>query len=284
MGRMSRPDQPVSGSAPETEAPFGGIFELPPPRRLPRVMVRRIWQHYLKQAKRWLPLGILLLIAGVPIVIICFPWHIRDSLAFSVGPTADTSGTITLVENTGISTKTNHVSSFIYRLYYLFEVDGRGLKGSCYFTGGHYARGHPVQVRYLVSRPELNRLPDGDFDPGGNFGIFLLIFPLIGAGFFGSGAWAVTGGMARALKMARDGVVTEGRVIGVKQNPVWNMGQYRYRITVQFNAPDPHRLTYSGHSPDAEQANRWMESRAAVRVLHDRRRPKRALLLDHFLG
>ena len=270
----------VTGPPPAATVPFAEVFEQPPPRRLPPVVARRIRRKSRGLAFFFLLFGGIFLLVGLPVSLIFFPWHIKDSLALSAGPAATARGAIATVEDTTYKLNNGRV----HRFFYTFEVDGRERQGRCYFAGGNYAEGCPVQVRYLVSRPELNCVVGGTFDPAGNSILFVVIFPLIGLGVFGYGVWGATVGVWRNLELARDGFVAEGRVTDVVATDVRVNHRRRYEIFVDFDALGPRQMSYYAYGPDVDQARHWKESGAVLHVLYDRQRPKRALVLDHILG
>jgi hypothetical protein len=59
--------------------------------------------------------------------------------------------------------------------------------------------------------------------------------------------------------------------------------QFRYRITVEFEAMGSHRTTYNAYGPDVERAYRWMDSRTVLHVLYLRDRPEQAAVIEQLL-
>ena len=278
---MFHPNGEIENPAPRaTQLQFGEVFELPPPRQLPPGVTRRIRGKARKGALFMLLFGGIFMLAGLPIFLVFFPYHLKDSLALSAGPAATARGTVDAVEDT--SYKVN--SRRVHQLSYTFEIDGQEQSGQCYLAGGSYAQGCPIQVRYLVGRPELNCVAGGTFDPAGNFTLFIVIFPIVGLAFFIGGLWSATVGVGRELALARDGFLAEGRVTAVERTSVRVNRQYRYRVAVDFDALGPHQMSYFAYGYDVERARRWMESNAVVRVIYDRQRPEHALVLDHVLS
>lgn len=240
----------------------------PPPRSVPMSLAISNLLNAFAIAG-WLVLGF----SGI------FVWVFVGNADFSFitfrGEIARATGEITSVEKTNASEGGGKGRSGtpIYANHYQYSVAGRRLTGVSYeLGGGNRSSGEPVSVEYLSRNPESSRIAGmrrATFGPGVSF---VLLFPLIGAGFL---AGAMLHGLRRNA-LLRDGLVAEGKLIAKEATNTRINKQTVYALTFEYKARDGrvHQAKTRTHQPER------LEDQQYEPLLYDPAKPSKVYLLD----
>jgi hypothetical protein len=165
----------------------------------------------------------------------------------------------------------------VYVIHYAFTAaDGTEYKGLSYITGKQFEQGQKVTVEYPQGKPQISRIKGMRQKPVGLFGLFPVVFPMIGLLF-------IIGGIKKGIKANRLlalGEQTTGRLKSkektkteVNKNPV-------YKLTFEFNTPEG--TTYEATAKTHDTAK--LEDQAEEPLLYDPMRPSYAVMLDDLPG
>lgn len=248
----------------------------PPPRAVPRNILRRCLRHSLG----WFGylFGGIFFGVGLVLATIFFPWRLREELALDLGSPEQSTATIESCQ----ATKMEVNKARVYRVRYQFRTkDGQPIEGTCYVTGKSYAPGESVDVEYLASLPQWNRLQGGHVNAIGYFGVFMAPFPLIGAVVL----WLSWGARRRAVGLLRHGIFALGHVQDVQATNVMINNQRRYRVIVDYEAAgQPYVAHYHAYGEEVELARRHQANGEEIGLLYDPDRPERVLFAESLLG
>lgn len=156
--------------------------------------------------------------------------------------------------------------------HYEYSVAGKPFQGVAYATGQGLSVGETVNVDYKPGAPEESRIPGMRRGMFGPFVLFILIFPLIGAGLAAGGfVWG-----RRRAQLLGSGMFTFGTLkeknptnMTVNKMPVWE-------LVFEFMARDGRR--YEAKARTSQTAR--LEDDHQEPLLYDADDPSRAVLLD----
>ena len=282
---------------------LGEFLKQEPPRSVPRV----IRKAGLK-GSTWVAIlfGFIFVGAGIPFLYIFFPWNLASEIQLDYGEIVTTKGTIQTMTETSMTMRSRHqrygtpVSEVIFTFPVKNAAASQGQQliqnGTCYITGALYQRvgrakgnqtkrvliqpGQRVTIEYLKRDPSICRVKGARLNPAGNFGIFIILFPILG--------FCLVYFSLRHRKMKMHllkyghfatGVVTDINPSGVRFN-----GEVQYAITVTFN-PGDGDLTSTCNAPDrwVKDDERKMEGGENVGILYDPHKPQRMLITDSLI-
>jgi len=206
------------------------------------------------------------------------------TLRFALSPTGTTTGHILSIETTyACKSEKSH------RVVYQFSpTPGTNIRGratlceqSIYYS---VKEGDSVEVQYLTSDPVLSRLRSNGLQ--NDLAVYLFIFtPLFILAMFATLFWPPLRDIYRARRLFRDGRLTTGTVIFVKQrsSSAWRgwAGNTSAQIFIEFTGADGRR-----REGIAWCQNDWLTDQLPagqqVHIAHDEQ-SRNVLLLEAFL-
>ena len=171
----------------------------------------------------------------------------------------------------------------VYAIHYSFTgPDGAEYKGVSFKTGRQFKEGQQITVEYPHGTPRTSRIQGMRRKPVGLFGLFPVIFPLLGLLF-------IMGGIKKGIKANRLlalGEQTTGRLKS-KEKTSMKVGGRRgrggkpvYKLTFEFDTPEG--MTYEAVAKTHETGK--LEDQAQEPLLYDPVLPSYAVMLDDLPG
>jgi len=165
----------------------------------------------------------------------------------------------------------------VYEIHYAFTAaDGKEYKGLSYITGKQFEQGQKVTVEYPQGKPHTSRIKGTRQKPVGLFGIFPVVFPMIGLLF-------ITGGIRKGIKANRLlalGEQTTGKLKSKERTNTKANKKPVYKLTFEFNTPEG--MKYETLVKTHETGK--LEDEAEEPLLYDTMRPSYAVMLDDLPG
>ena len=165
----------------------------------------------------------------------------------------------------------------VYAIHYAFtNADGTEYKGLSFNTGRQFEQGQKVAVEYPQGNPQTSRIKGMRQKPVGFFGIFPVIFPLIGLLF-------IIRGIKKGIKANRLlalGEQTTGRLKSKEKTNTQVNKKPVYKLTFEFNTSEG--MTYETVAKTHETGK--LEDQAEEPLLYDPIHPSYALMLDNLPG
>lgn len=213
---------------------------------------------------------------GMIFVFIFFPWRMADELRLSAsGRTVP--GEIRRVAETSMSINETKVREYAFAFT---TAEGRPMEGLCYTTGRHWSEGAPVTVRYLRHRPEVACVEGARLSQGGWFGLFTVIFPLIGYGI-AAGVWL---GRRVTRRLLREGHMAEVDIVGVDETNMQSNYKTVYRITFSNPAAPGSPITLKrAHGAEVALALKHLREKQPVFILYDPKKPSRVIFPESLI-
>jgi len=186
--------------------------------------------------------------------------------------TATAPGVVRACESTGV--QENNVT--VYRFGYTFTPEGDVERaGTCYATGRQLTPGTAVTVEYVKRDPSFSRIKGMRTSLIGPWGLFILIFPLVGLGF-------VIVSLVRSrkrLRLLRDGITGVGTLVDRKATHTQINNQTVFKYTYEFTSKDGNTYQAVGrsHLPD-------IFSEEDEPLLYDPLNPNYAVMMDNIPG
>jgi hypothetical protein len=192
------------------------------------------------------------------------------------GPLAETTGTITHIEHSGITEGGSEHSDGppVHAYHYTFIAEG-GIKydGVSYSTARPTGKGEKVRIEYPVNKPHISRIKGMRRSPTGLFGALPVIFPIAGIFLIIPGARKGR----RAIRLLKIGEQTTGRLKSkVKTNTEINDCPV-YKLTFEFE-------TRHGQTSQATAKTHLVENLEDDHdepLLYDPVEPSNAVMLDN---
>ncbi len=198
-------------------------------------------------------------------------YHFRGSLDH-------TQGTITASQNTHFSEggSKHHSGTPIYRHDYTFTIAGNLYDGVSYSTASSLQPGMHVTIEYPQGKPSISRIHGMRRAPVDPFVLFVLIFPLIGAGF-------VIPGLIQGRKANR--LLANGKVaLGAFQSKVPTNTRVNdrtvYKLTFQFTTDTGQTCQAVTRTYQPE----LLENGQPHEVVYDPLTPSYAVMVDSLPG
>ncbi len=152
-----------------------------PPREVPGTVRLRVLFGGVFSQLGWFFFGF-----GMLFVWLFLPNADLTSFYLFRSPLVQANGTITASQKTHFSEggSKHHSGTPIYRHEYTFTIDGTRYDGVSYSTASSLQPGAHVPIEYPQGKPSVSRIHGMRRAPVHPFVLLVLIFPLIGAGFF----------------------------------------------------------------------------------------------------
>jgi hypothetical protein len=165
----------------------------------------------------------------------------------------------------------------VYAIHYSFRAgDETEYNGVSYITGRQLKENQKVTIEHPQGKPQISRIKGMRQKPVGLFGIFPVVFPLIGLLF-------ITSGIRKGLKANRLlalGEQTTGTLKSKEKTRSQVNKRYVYKLTFEFNTPEG--STYETTAKTHETGK--LEDQAEEPLLYDPVRPAYAVMLDDLPG
>jgi Protein of unknown function (DUF3592) len=216
--------------------------------------------------------GLVFACLGLLFVVIFFPWRFMDDWRLASDAAQTTRGIITTVQRTSMSINKTRVMEYTFRYT---PGDGRLREGRCFTTGQSWQSSAEVEVRYLPTTPDLACVEGARLSEGGWGGAFVLLFPLVGAGFV---VWPVVN-QVKTRRLLHEGQVTEVDILSVDRTNTRINNQYVYKIVISSSS-------FSGGQPvtvrrtdrrEIDLALNRLRDQQSVYILYDSRNPRRLI-------
>lgn len=205
-----------------------------------------------------------------------FFWVFAGNADFSAitfrGNIAETTGTVTKVEETGASENETRVMAN----HYEYSVAGRRLSGTSYTTGASASVGEEVKVEYKAGNPLASRIAGMRRAEFGPWTIVVAIFPAIGLLIM---SFSMKGGVKRG-QLLRRGILTTGKLIDKEPTNMTVNKRRVYELTFEFTARDGRRCEAKARSSEPSR----LEDEHAEPLLYDPDDPTVVYLLDEISG
>ncbi len=254
---------------------FGNIYNLAgPPRNVPlSVRLRVLLGGFLNQFG-WIFFGFgLVFVWAFTLNADLTGWYLfRGQLDTTEGKTIDCKKTLFSEGGSEHSKGTP-----VYTIRYAFTAaDGTEYKGLSYVTGRQFEQGQKVTVEYPQGKPHTSRIKGMRQKPFGHFGIFPVVFPLIGLLF-------IIRGIRKGIKANRLltlGEQTTGKLKSKERTNTKVNKKPVYKLTFEFKTPEG--MTYETMVKTHETGK--LEDEAEEPLLYDPMRPAYAVMLDDLPG
>ncbi len=254
---------------------FGNIYNLAgPPRNVPlSVRLRVLLGGFLNQFG-WIFFGFgLVFVWAFTLNADLTGWYLfRGQLDTTEGKTIDCKKTLFSEGGSEHSKGTP-----VYTIRYAFTAaDGTEYKGLSYVTGRQFEQGQKVTVEYPQGKPHTSRIKGMRQKPFGHFGIFPVVFPLIGLLF-------IIRGIRKGIKANRLltlGEQTTGKLKSKERTNTKVNKKPVYKLTFEFKTPEG--MTYETMVKTHETGK--LEDEAEEPLLYDPMRPSYAVMLDDLPG
>jgi len=254
---------------------FGNIYNLAgPPRSVPlSVRLRILLGGFLNQFG-WIFFGFgLVFVWAFTLNADLTSWYrFRGQLETSEGKVIDCKKTLYSEGGSKHSKGTP-----VYEIHYDFTTaDGTEYKGLSYITGKQFELGQKVTIEYPQGKPQTSRIKGMRQKPVGLFGIFPVVFPMIGLLF-------IIRGIKKGIKANRLltlGEQTTGRLKSKERTNTKVNKKPVFKLTFEFNTPE--EMTYETLVKTHETGK--LEDQAEEPLLYDPVHPSYAVMLDDLPG
>lgn len=213
---------------------------------------------------------------GMIFVFVFFPWRMVDEIQLaSAARTAP--GEIRTVTETNMSINETKVMKYAFTFA---PPNAPPREGICYTTGRLWSEGAGVTVRYLRGRPEVACVEGARLSEGGWFGLFTLIFPLIG---FGISAGVLLS-RRHTRRLLREGHMAEVDIVSVDETNMRVNDQTVYRITYSnpLGGGSPVTIKRAART-EVDLALKHFREKQPVFVLYDPRKPTRIIFPESLI-
>ncbi len=187
---------------------------------------------------------------------------------FRFTPVETTPGRILSVEGTSSSVN----DARVYRIRFAYNARGQHYESVAYTSGYAPQKDARVTVEVLQLDPTVARVAGTRRAMFPAMALFVVVFPLVGLGFLGSGLWEG----AKAARLLRVGRLATGKLVSREFTNASVNNQPVVRLSFEFTAHD-------GSTAVAEaktHATRPLEDEAEELLLYDPADPSSAVLLD----
>ena len=254
---------------------FGNIYNLAgPPRSVPlSVRLRILLGGFLNQFG-WIFFGFgLVFVWAFTLNADLTSWYrFRGQLETSEGKVIDCKKTLYSEGGSKHSKGTP-----VYEIHYDFTTaDGTEYKGLSYITGKQFELGQKVTIEYPQGKAQTSRIKGMRQKPVGLFGIFPVVFPMIGLLF-------IIRGIKKGIKANRLltlGEQTTGRLKSKERTNTKVNKKPVFKLTFEFNTPE--EMTYETLVKTHETGK--LEDQAEEPLLYDPVHPSYAVMLDDLPG
>lgn len=166
----------------------------------------------------------------------------------------------------------------VYEIGYFFTgPDGVVYRDRSYSTGNFFSEGTPVSIEYAAGNPGISRIKGLRREAFGPLVLFVVIFPLVGAGF-------VIAGLKKgfkALNLIKNGHLAVGKLISKEPTNTRINDEMVYRYIFEFK-------TDSGRTFQVESRTHLEDvledDEQGERLLYDPYNPECAVTLDDLPG
>lgn len=185
------------------------------------------------------------------------------------GEVIKTRGTITSVNATNMTVNDRKV----YEYFYTFEDSNGQERNSSSFSSSHTtSSGIATTIEYPVNKPEKSRIKNMGRSKMGLFGLFPLIFPLIGLVF-------IFFGFKKGLKanrLLKIGYMTEGELVDKVRTNTRVNNQTVYKMTFKFHARNGSEYFLSSRTHQTYR----LEDEPKEKLLYNNKSPNDAVMFD----
>lgn len=165
----------------------------------------------------------------------------------------------------------------VYKNYFIF-VDEEGVEheGVSYATGHAVTSGEALTVEYPQGKPEYARIKGMRNSMFSSFVLFVVIFPLVGLIFILFGLRR----SFRALRLLRNGEITEGELIAKERTNITVNKQPVYRMVFKYRDAQGNEYTRKErtHMPYS------LQDQKREKLLYLRSKPSYSIMLDSLPG
>ncbi len=254
---------------------FGNIYNLAgPPRSVPlSVRIRVLFGGFLNQFG-WIFFGFGLVgVWAFTINADLTGWYrFRGQLDTTEGKVIDSKKTLFRKGDSS-----HYKDTHVYAIHYAFTTaDGKEYKGISYITGKQFEQGQKATIEYPQGKPQTSRIKGMRQKPVGPFGIFPVVFPMIGLLF-------IIRGIKKGIKANRLltlGEQTTGKLKSKERTNTKVNKKPVYKLTFEFNTLEG--MTYETLVKTHETGK--FEDEAEEPLLYDPVRPSYAVMLDDLPG
>ncbi|MHC4885815.1 MAG: DUF3592 domain-containing protein [Planctomycetota bacterium] len=261
---------------------LGEFLAQNPPRSVPEEIRKRICSGFLGRGS--LLFGFAFGGFALPFLYFFFPWGWHIDLRLALSETQKTTAKIVGNDRTrmNIGGSRGRSGTPVYEVSFTFSpTGGEPIRSVGYTTGDRFTVGRWTNVEYAKGNPQVCRLQNARTSMVGAFGLFVLIFPLVGFGM----VYFVYRGRRRKMELLQLGAFASGRVVDVVRTNVQVNNQYRHKVNVAFEVDGMEQSsTYNAYGADVKLAEGKRDSGEPVGVLYDPKDPSRVLLADALLG
>jgi hypothetical protein len=250
--------------------PLPTLSSVPPPPRQPSRRARRVIYKYTGSQFVLLLVGVIFLIVGVGLAV-PFCWGIPSEIAISLSKRV-VAGRVLRTGRAGYTVNDETPT----RIWYRYEVDGRAYEASSDtldaaglgLAGPELAQSE-VRVEAASFHPAFSRIAGASGSFFGYFGLFTLIFPILG----GALTFFAVRSNRREIFAYVNGVPATARVVFVGDDTSTTInGRHPMKIEWEFRVGSE---VYSGSisSMRVLELEEFLEAKEVV-VLHDPERPE----------
>jgi hypothetical protein len=209
---------------------------------------------------------------------IFFPWRLPSEIVLDLGWGTQAEATVTEVQGTNMTVN----KAKVRRVSYQFITDDDvNVNGYSYMTANVPEHGILATVDYLSVNPRVNRLRGGRVNAFGYFGIFMLVFPMVGLGFLLGSLWY----RRSKWRVLRFGDFAMATVQSVESTNVRVNNQTRFKITLEVPSLGRQaKVETYAYGADVNLARNRMNSGESMGVLYDPAKPKRLVVIDRLLA
>jgi len=205
---------------PSAESETAVFLELPPPRRIPKTISKKVRCG----GCLILPLiaGILALVLGGYLMRFWFPFHLIQQRRLDAGPSATVEGRVLEVKELGFKIKGERVDE----IRYVYQPGGGEKTGTAYTVGDNWEPDKPLRVRHLISNPGVG-VPEGARMGINSNGVFIALGFLVGGGLLVFSPRLIK---PRDHKILRSGIVSSASIILAEKVSEGEHGDDTYKV------------------------------------------------------
>jgi len=253
------------------------LLRQPPPRPVPKSFRRALLKTLILPTGIFFAIGFMFTLTGLITIGMFFPWQFPKEMKLDSGAKSNAIATVSSCESTGYEDN----NAQVYKIKYEFTTpDHKAHQGYSYQGGAEVPTGSKVQVEYLNSDPDTNRILGMRLNPAGYFILYFTIFPLIGLVLLVYAVRSWSRKWRKGIGLFENGTLTQGVVKSVNKSLLNVNRQPRYKIIVSYQEFE---TFYYGNGDEAVRASKWQGAKTPLRVLYDPGKPEDAIVVEGIL-